>query len=161
MTIHIAICDDDSKDLQFVMDILTDIFVEHDDKCYLQCFQSAKDMLEKVNNLDIAILDISMEELNGLDLGRELKMIFPEVRVIYTTSYDQYCIRAINEIHAFSFLPKPLDRDDVKNQLDDLIGKIKKSEDKMEKVFYKVSDSKGKEYPFLRLELNKIIYFDA
>lgn len=74
MTVDIAVCDDDGKDLKSVTDILRDIFVENNDKYSLQSFQSASDMLEKVNKIDIAILDISMEGMNGIDLGRELKI---------------------------------------------------------------------------------------
>lgn len=160
MTVDIAICDDDSKDLKSIIDIIKDIFAEHKSKCSLQSFHSATDMLEKVNKIDIAILDISMEEMNGIDLGRELQMRFPEVRVIYTTSYEQYCMQAINEVHAFSFLCKPLGKEEVKNQLEELVKKIKQSDDKMEKVFYKVSDSNGKEHPYIKLELKNIIFFE-
>ncbi len=160
MTIDIAICDDDSKDLKSIIDILKDIFATHNDKCSLQSFHSATDMLKKVNKMDIAILDISMEEMNGIDLGRELKKRFPEVRIIYTTSYEQYCMQAINEVHAFSFLCKPLEKEEVKNQLDELVKKIKQSDEKMEKVFYKVSDSNGIEHPFIKLELQNIIFFE-
>lgn len=160
MTVDIAICDDDSKDLKSIIDILKDIFAECNDKCSLQSFHSATDMLEKVNKIDIAILDISMEEMNGIDLGRELKKRFPEVRVIYTTSYEQYCMQAVNEVHAFSFLCKPLGKEEVKNQLEELVKKIKQSDDKMEKVFYKVSDSNGKEYPFIKIKLQNIVFFE-
>jgi len=160
MTVDIAICDDDSKDLKSVIDMLKDIFVEYNDKCSLQYFYSATEMLEKVSKMDIAILDISMDEMNGIDLGRELKMRFPEVRVIYTTSYEQYCMQAINEVHAFSFLCKPLGKEEVKNQLEELVKEIKQSDDKVEKVFYKVSDSNGKEHPFIKLELQNIVFFE-
>ena len=160
MTVDIAICDDDSKDLKSVIDILKDIFVEHNDKCYLQSFHSATDMLEKVNKMDIAILDISMDEMNGIELGRELKIRFPEAGVIYMTSYEQYCMQAINEVHAFSFLCKPLGREEVKKQLEELVKKIKQSDDNMEKVFYKVSDSSGKEHPFIKLKLQNIVFFE-
>ena len=95
MTIDIAICDDDSKDLKSVVNILGEIFAAHSDKYSLQSFHSANDILEKVNKIDIAILDISMEEMNGIDLGRKLKMRFPEVSIIYMTNYEQYCMQAI------------------------------------------------------------------
>ena len=160
MTVNIAICDDDSKDLKSAINILKDIFVEHNVKCSLQSFHSAIDMLENVNKMDIAILDISMDEMNGIDLGRELKIRFPDVRVIYMTSYEQYCMQAINEVHAFSFLCKPLGKEEVKNQLEELVKKIKQSDDKMEKVFYKVSDSNGKEHPFIKLKLQNIVFFE-
>ena len=160
MTVDIAICDDDSKDLKNVIDILKDIFVEHSDKCSLQSFHSATDMLENVNKIDIAILDISMDEMNGIDLGRELKMRFPQVRVIYMTSYEQYCMRAINEVHAFSFLCKPLGKEEVKIQLEELAKEIKQSDGNPEKVFYKVLDSNGKEHPFIKLDLQNILFFE-
>ena len=117
MTVDIAICDDDSKDLKSVIYILKDIFVERNDECRLQSFHSATDMLEKVNKMDIAILDISMDGMNGIDLGRELKIRFPELRIIYMTSYEQYCMQAINKVHAFSFLCKPLEKEEVKNSV--------------------------------------------
>ncbi len=160
MTVDIAVCDDDGKDLKSVTDILRDIFVENNDKYSLQSFQSASDMLEKVNKIDIAILDISMEGMNGIDLGRELKIRFPELRVIYMTSYEQYCMQAINKVHAFSFLCKPLEKEEVKIQLEELAKEIKQSDGNPEKVFYKVSDSSGKEYPFIKLKLYSIVFFE-
>ena len=159
MTVDIAICDDDGKDLKSVIDILKDIFVERSDECSLQSFHSATDMLEKVNKMDIAILDISMDGMNGIDLGRELKIRFPELRIIYMTSYEQYCMQAINKVHAFSFLCKPLEKEEVKIQLEELAKEIKQSDDNLEKVFYKVSDSNGKEYPFIKLKLQNIVFF--
>lgn len=79
--------------------------------------------------------------------------------MIYTTSYEQYCMQAVNEVHAYSFLCKPLQRQEVKNQLEELVKKMKQSDNKMQKVFYKVRDSNGKEYPFIKLELQNIIFF--
>ncbi len=76
------------------------------------------------------------------------------------TSYEQYCIQAINEVHAFSFLCKPLGKEEVKNRLEKLVKKIKQSDDNMEKVFYKVSDSNGKEHPFIKLKLQNIVFLN-
>lgn len=66
MTIDIAVCDDDSKDLENTTDMVRDILVEYNDMYSLQIFHSVADMLNKVNKVDIAILDISMEEMNVL-----------------------------------------------------------------------------------------------
>ena len=51
-------------------------------------------MLDKLpvsyTHLDVykrQILDISMEELNGIKLGRKLKEKFPDVKLVYITSY--------------------------------------------------------------------------
>ena len=44
-------------------------------------------------------------------LGRKLKEKFPDVKLVYITSYEEYCMQVINEVHAFSFLCKPLEYD--------------------------------------------------
>lgn len=102
--LKIAICDDNKEELEYASEMLQEI-LEHSGTDYnLQVFGSAKEMLEKVKQTDVAILDISMEELNGIDLGRALKIRYPEVKLIYITSYEKYCMQAINEAHAFSFM---------------------------------------------------------
>ena len=44
---------------------------------------SANQMLENISRIDIGILDISDEELNGIKLGRKLKEKFPDVKLVY------------------------------------------------------------------------------
>ena len=157
---RIVICDDDNSDLKIMEKLFHEIFVYYEIDYNLQLFTSAVEMLKKVEQIDIAILDIAMEELNGIDLGRKLKIRFPEVRVIYTTSYEQYCIQAINEVHAFSFLCKPLEREAVKKQIAGILKEIHQLNDTREKTFNKVSDVRGKEFAVLRIHLKDIIYFE-
>jgi DNA-binding LytR/AlgR family response regulator len=158
--LEIAICDDDKADLNFVIEIVREIFKHNEIEYNLQAFDSAKAMLGKVKRIDIAILDISMEELNGIELGRALKIRYPEVKLIYTTSFEEYYMQAINDAHAFSFLCKPLERDKLQKQLLDLIKEISYSNYSKEKNFYQVLDDKMKELPVVKLRLNDIIYFE-
>ena len=158
--IHIAICDDDEKDLEIIHTMLEDILVHSGIDCKQDLFTSASKMLDEVQNLDIAVLDISMKELNGIELGRKLKVRFPESRIIYTTSYEQYCMQAINEVHAFSFLCKPLEKRRLQEQITVLIQEIKSASVPHTKTFYKTSDTKGKEYDALKLDLKDIIFFE-
>jgi DNA-binding LytR/AlgR family response regulator len=158
--LEIAICDDDKADLNFVIEIVREIFKHNEIEYNLQAFDSAKEMLGKVKRIDIAILDISMEELNGIELGRVLKTHYPKVKLIYTTSFEEYYMQAINDAHAFSFLCKPLEMDKLQKQLLDLIKEISYSKYSKEKKFYQVLDDKMKELPVVKLRLNDIIYFE-
>jgi CheY-like chemotaxis protein len=38
---------------------------------------------------DVAVLDIKMPGIGGIELGRELKKILPEIRIIFCTGYGQ------------------------------------------------------------------------
>lgn len=158
--INIAICDDDVKDLNSVSNIIREICNE-ESICYkLQVFSSAMDMLEKIKNIDIGILDICMEKLNGIDLGRKLKQRFPDVKLIYTTSYEDYCMQAINDVHAFSFLCKPIDVNKLKSQFMDVTVQLEHLKDAEEKIFYDVTDCEGNEKAYLKLPLKDILYFE-
>ena len=129
--LEIAICDDDKADLNYAIEMVREVLKYNEIDYNLQFFDSAKEMLGKVRRIDIAILDISMKELNGIELGRALKIRYPEVKLIYTTSYEAYYMQAINDAHAFSFLCKPLEKDALQKQLLDLIKELRHSNSMM------------------------------
>ena len=160
MAVEVAVCDDESKDLENVVRMLSEIFEEEKVPHNIQAFSSSADMLAQAGKIDIAILDIVMGEMNGINLGRELKSRFPKMRIIYMTNYEEYCMQAINEIHAFSFLCKPLSAEALKSQIDELIREIEQSGSSVEKAFYKVFDGEGREHPVIKLPLDSIICFE-
>ena len=122
--LEIAVCDDDMADLERAVTMLHKIFTSQQIAYHIEQFVSANQMLENISNIDIGILDISMEELNGIKLGRKLKEKFPDVKLVYITSYEEYCMQVINEVHAFSFLCKPLEYDKLELQILELLNQL-------------------------------------
>ena len=122
--LEIAVCDDDIADLECAVNMLHKIFTSQKIAYHIEQFVSANQMLENISNIDIGILDISMEELNGIKLGRKLKEKFPDVKLVYITSYEEYCMQVINEVHAFSFLCKPLEYDKLELQILELLNQL-------------------------------------
>ena len=122
--LEIAVCDDDIADLECAVNMLHKIFTSQKIAYHIEKFMSANQMLENISSIDIGILDISMEELNGIKLGRKLKEKFPDVKLVYITSYEEYCMQVINEVHAFSFLCKPLEYDKLELQILELLNQL-------------------------------------
>ena len=122
--LEIVVCDDDIADLECAVTMLHKIFTSQKIAYHIEQFASANQMLENISNVDIGILDISMEELNGIKLGRKLKEKFPDVKLVYITSYEEYCMQVINEVHAFSFLCKPLEYDKLELQILELLNQL-------------------------------------
>lgn len=158
--LQIAICDDEDEALKTLSEMLDDILIKNNIEYHLQKFISANALLHEIQQLDIAILDISMYEMDGIELGRKLKTKFPNLKLIYTTSFEQYCIQAINEVHAFSFLCKPVEKEKLTKQLMEVLEQIN-SKESLEKSFYMVTDHTGKEYAVIKLRLKDIIYFES
>lgn len=156
--IEIAVCDDDANDLDYAVNILHEIFTAQNIGYHIKTFLSANEMLNDIRKIDIGILDIAMNELNGIKLGRKLKEKFPNVKLIYITSYEEYCMQAINDVHAFSFLCKPLDSCKMQKQIIEVLNGIPNNI--IEKEFYKVTDSKQREYASIKLKLEDILYFE-
>jgi two-component system, LytTR family, response regulator AlgR len=70
---------------------------------------SGHDALELLASLraDVALLDIRMPEMDGIELAQHLQKLDHPPAVIFTTAYDAYAIRAF-ELHAVDYLLKPI-----------------------------------------------------
>ena len=158
MMLEIAVCDDDAADLERTVAMLHRILTIRNMDYKISPFLSVSEMLENTRKIDIGVLDISMKELNGIKLERRLKEKFPDVKLVYITSYEEYCMQAINEVHAFSFLCKPLEYEKLERQMLELLNQLPDA--RAEKDFYKVTDSNGKEYLSIKLKLKDILYFE-
>lgn len=68
---------------------------------------NGKDGLEKIEELkpDLIFLDIEMPVLNGFDMLSQLKH---KVKVVFTTAYDQYAVKAFEE-ESIDYLLKPFE----------------------------------------------------
>lgn len=156
--IEISVCDDDINDLRRTVQIIDEIMAEQNTAYRLHAFQSAAELLRSPVQTDVAILDIAMDECNGIELGRRIREKLPEIKLIYTTFFEAYCMQALNEAHAFSYLCKPLSPDQMQEQLTAVLASI--PDIGPEKTFYDLTDSHGKYCPAIRLRLNDIFFLE-
>ena len=155
--LEVAICDDDKEDLDKAALMLDKILSEYQVQYQIRSFLSANELLNNNDKIDIGILDISMEELGGITLGRKLKEKNHDIKIIYITSYEEYMAQAINKVHAFSFLCKPISEEEMKTQIMEILGQEKCPE--IEKEF-EILDESGTKAGCVRLKLNEILYFE-
>lgn len=66
-------------------------------------------------------------------------------------------VQAINKVHAFSFLCKPINEEEMKTQIMEILGQEKYPE--IEKEF-EILDESGTKTGCVRLKLNEILYFE-
>lgn len=158
--IDIAICDDNRDDLNMVAKMIEEILLERKIVFNLHMFVSAKKMLEEIKKVDIGILDISMDEINGIELGRKIKLKFSNAKLLYVTSFNEYCQQAINDVHAFSFLSKPINKEKLQKQIDEVVNDKLVIKNTKDRTFYNLKDENGKEYLAKKVNLDNIIYFE-
>ncbi|MBR1900636.1 MAG: response regulator, partial [Lachnospiraceae bacterium] len=74
-------------------------------------FTRPKEALEwtAANPVDLALLDIHMPDMSGLELAEKLRNIQPSISIIFITAFSQYALEAY-EVHPTSYLLKPFDQ---------------------------------------------------
>ncbi|MBO4396851.1 MAG: response regulator [Eubacterium sp.] len=72
-------------------------------------FQDPSEAVDSVRNesADVALLDIHMRTMDGLQLARELQEINPQINIIFTTGYREYMEDAFG-IHVSGYIVKPV-----------------------------------------------------
>ena len=113
---------------------LSDIVAHQRPDAELLRFQSSLEALAtaRQKDIDIAILDVVLPELNGLDLGLYLKELHPFVNLIYLSEGPERAFEAISQ-HASGYLLKPAAAESVRREMDDL--RHPASEKKQKRLF--------------------------
>lgn len=76
---------------------------------------------------DIAILDIEMFGINGIELAKQCKCLCPQIKIIFLTGYSEYALNAF-KIHANGYLLKPVSSNELKEELLHAINRTPVSE---------------------------------
>ncbi|MDD3368574.1 MAG: LytTR family DNA-binding domain-containing protein [Lachnospiraceae bacterium] len=111
MIFQIALCDNDAEDLKRLQSFC-DLFLQaHPEmECVFESFSSSTELKQQCNckKFDVFILDILMPELNGIELGREIRRNNPNTPILYTTTAREFAFEAYG-IHAMFYLEKPVE----------------------------------------------------
>ena len=112
---RIICVDDEPLNLNGIVSLCKEI--EHAPE--VEGFDSGKKALDYLENneCDIAILDISMPEMDGLVLASKIKNLSPETTIIFLTGYSQYALDAY-KLHVSGYLLKPVDKSSLEEEVD-------------------------------------------
>jgi signal transduction histidine kinase/ActR/RegA family two-component response regulator len=72
---------------------------------------------EDPGGYDVALLDLSMPELGGLDLARRLRQLRPELPILLMSGFGGEQVSSPRELGIFDFLQKPLSREVITHRL--------------------------------------------
>ena len=87
----------------------------------VHCFQKAKAALEfaRENPCDVAVLDIQVWDMNGIELAKQMKILRPDMNIVFATGYYDYMGVAF-DLHASGYVMKPVTPEKIKKELADL-----------------------------------------
>ncbi len=75
------------------------------------------------NPIDLAILDIKLKKMNGVDVLEELKQIHPQMKAIMLTGYPTMeTAKASLNLGASDYCVKPIDNDELEAKVTKALG---------------------------------------
>lgn len=152
----IAICDDELT----ICSQIENVLLEHSRKAHLELevllFYSGKelyDYIELGNSFDLIYLDIEMEDMNGLDVGKKIRNKILDYRtdIVYISGKDDYD-RQLFEVQPLHFIPKPIDNEIVIKDLKLAMARA----DKLGGIF-----RYSKENETYKILVKDILYFES
>ncbi len=89
----------------------------------VESFTDALEALESLDDYDadLALLDIDMPGMRGLDLASNMKKKRPGIKVIFLTGYSEYAVDAY-AMHATGYLLKPISYDRLLAEIEFALG---------------------------------------
>jgi DNA-binding LytR/AlgR family response regulator len=121
--VYIAICDDENETLNDEVSLVRELCDKKKINAVVERFTSPNALLEQAEKYTIAILDIEMDEMDGISLARKISERNAECYKIFITNYPVYLDRAF-DVNAVRFLTKPIDKKRLSDGIDNVIERI-------------------------------------
>lgn len=121
----IAICDDEEPEMKKIETMTRAICKEEKIQQEISCFQSAGELLEKVQDgkeYQLLLIDVMMPGKDGIELARELRKRKME-NAIVLLSYNREMALQGYEVDAARYLAKPLEEEKLKEAISFCYGK--------------------------------------
>ena len=131
--LHIALCDDLSKDRIKLQEDISAYFADKTEKAEVSAFESGNELLSVIQNksFHIVFMDVYMEGLNGVETSQQLRKLGKNCAIIFTTTSPDHAMAGY-EVSASDYLLKPFSREDVFVALDYAISKLPKAQRSIE-----------------------------
>ena len=126
--INIFLCDDTPLQLRCIHDFVESYMANKQARIF--DYNSPTDLLPGLSEhgADIAVLDISLGQVNGIDLAKIINAKCPNCQIIFLTAYPEYTSEAYFADHTWFILKKDMTKY--------LASALDKCLDTLEKGFY-------------------------
>lgn len=153
--IKVILCEDEKNQRDIIKKYLDEIYKEINIEYRLLEFESGEGLLKEYpNNIDLILLDIQMDKLNGMDTARKIRKFDTDVDIIFITS-DSSFMQDGYEVRAYRYLLKPVRYHDLKKHISACTSNI----DNKKSKYITIKENRNGE--IVRVPINKICYIET
>ncbi|MBQ3512930.1 MAG: response regulator transcription factor [Lachnospiraceae bacterium] len=155
---RVGLCDDEKRMLKINNYYMKEIDEEYEEfTLELVNFIAGKDMVEYIKKepLDIAILDVDMIGMDGMEVAKNLKEVNEDIVVFFITGHSEFAVEAF-DVDAIGYVMKPVDKEKLERTLLKAVAKVRelKAKEKQRELVITVSNLKK------RIPVDDIIYIE-
>ena len=154
--ISIAICDDESQQLERANSLLKQYASKHPQhEIKISSFSAPLELLSHVSEnggFDVLLLDVYMPGILGTDAARELRDLGDNCHIIFLTTSRDHAVDAFS-VNAAHYLVKPYSENEFFSAVEKVIVNLTKKDE----VYITVKSSEG----ISRVDLNKLVYSET
>lgn len=161
--IEIAICDDNEKDQETIQKFIVAYMSNKNYSYTIWIYKTAEELLESERMFCVIFLDIIMGNgMNGIIAGRKFRSVNRKTKIIYITNFHQYMEQAFNGVHAFAYLDKPVKKEKIDFQLDEVLSIVEEEEKQKKIVMFEVIEVIGHHMDTVikEFDVEDIYYFE-
>ena len=154
MGMRVCYCEDEIAQARLLKSQIEAWGIGHNIKINMDIFESAEEFLFKAQPLDfdLIFLDISMKNMNGMELAKRIRENDKKAVIVFITSDPSYVFEGY-EVGAFRYLIKPIEGGKLEEILESVCAKA--DEKKEECIIVKIG---GESH---RLEIGNIAYLES
>lgn len=119
----IAIVDDSQNDSDLLKGQVEHYLKQKEEAYMIQTYSDGVDFIRSKESFDIVFLDIRMQQMDGIEVARFLRIVNKTAVLIFVTYMAQFAIKGY-EVEAMDFIVKPTDQPSINNVMDKAMKRI-------------------------------------
>lgn len=136
--INVAICDDNREILTTLESMLHG---QYHDQIRIHTFTTTFSLVtylqdEAKGDADLLLMDIEIDQDNGIEVADTLQKQFPGLKIIFITGYIDYA-RYIFKVEPIGFVVKPIEEKRLFEAIDRAMERISAEQDQVIRIHYK------------------------
>ena len=147
--LRVAICDDEKKDIDIVKEYTVHLLDSLNIAYEIETFCDGFQLLDSIMSFDLMLLDIEMNQVNGIEIARKIRTYNRDTKIIFITNSREY-LRIGYTVKADGYFFKPLDKIEFNYEVSNIL-----KEDMMDHKF--LLDKRISPY---KLYINNILYIE-
>lgn len=116
---YIAACDDEPQEIEKITEMIYKVCEAESIEPHLSCFNSGKDLIDTIESgktFDLILLDVMMQQENGMELAKLLRDGSFTGHIVFISSNKEMALRGY-EVSATRYLAKPVEEERLREAI--------------------------------------------